>query len=172
MINADPTKAAEELEKWAAGLEQRAERYNQLQRQLDTTSATATSPDGTVRVTVDANGVPTDIALSDRTRGAEPAQVSAQIMAGMRKAQAQLRQQVQALIQETVPADDEPARNLAAQYEQRFPDVPDDRGTDYEVAEDMRIGGIEEDGPAAPPAPRPARRPDTDEGWDDQTFLR
>ncbi|WP_309115898.1 YbaB/EbfC family nucleoid-associated protein [Saccharothrix sp.] len=176
MINPDPLKAADELEKWAAGLEQRAVRYNQLQQQLDATSATATSPDGSVRVTVDSNGVPTDVALSERTRGADPAHVSAQIMAGMRKAQADLRHRVRALIQETVPADDEPARNLAAQYEQRFPDLRDDGGTGYEPAQDLAIGRLDEDdrGTAAPPPPpqRPARRDDTDGDWDDRTFLR
>lgn len=176
MINPDPLKAADELEKWATGLEQRAARYHQLQRQLDATSATATSPDGSVRVTVDSNGVPTEVALSERNRGADPAHVSAQIMAGMRKAQAELRHRVQALIQETVPADDEPARNLAAQYEQRFPDLPDAGDTGYQPARDLAIGRLDEDdhGAAPPPPPpqRPARRDDTDGDWDDRTFLR
>jgi hypothetical protein len=61
VISSDPTKAAEELEKWAAGLERRAQRYTQPQQRLDATSATGESPDGAIRVTVDANGVPTEM---------------------------------------------------------------------------------------------------------------
>jgi hypothetical protein len=128
VISSDPEKAAEDLEKWATGLEQRAARYTELQHRMDATSATESSSDGAVRVTVDANGVPTDLVLTERARGVEPTQLSAQILATMRRAQSRLRQQVLDLVRSTVPADDEPARNLVAQYEQRFPEVLDDNG--------------------------------------------
>lgn len=146
MINPDPTKAAEELEKWASGLEQRAQRYQDLQRQLDATSATESSPDGAIKVTVDSNGVPTELVLTERTRGMDPAQVSAQIMTCMKRAQARLRQQVQDLVRATVPAEDEPARNLVAQYEQRFPEVPENGGPPRrEVAREHDFGPDEDD---------------------------
>ncbi|TQM79351.1 YbaB/EbfC DNA-binding family protein [Saccharothrix saharensis] len=175
MIDPHPTKAAEELDKWAAGLEQRAQRYRDLQQQMDATNASAASPDGSVRVTVDSNGVPTDIALSDRTRGAEPTALSGQIMAALHNAQAKLRQQVQALVAATVPADDEPARNLVAQYQQRFPHEVVEPDTGREVHREMRIGRVEDDVPP-PPSPRPPRRAPgdngPDDGWEDRSFLR
>lgn len=144
VISQDPAKAAEQLEKWASGLETRAQRYNELQQRLDATSATESSPDGAIRVTVDANGVPTDIELTERARGMDPAQVSEQIMTTMRRAQAKLRQQVHDLVQATVPADDEPARNLMAQYDQRFPEV-DDGQPRREVAREHDFGPDEDD---------------------------
>lgn len=146
MLNQDPTKAAEELEKWASGLEQRAQRYTELQHRLDATSATETSPDGSIRVTVDANGVPTDLVLTERTRGMDPGQVSAQIMTTMRRAQARLRLQVQDLVQSTVPADDAPARNIVAQYDRRFPEGLEDEGQPrHEVAREHDFGPDEDD---------------------------
>ncbi len=165
-------KAADQLEKWAEGLEQRAQRYTQLQQQMNATSAVAASPDGSVRVTVDSNGVPTEITLSDRTRGLEPGALSAQIMAGMRNAQAKLRQEVQALIAATVPAEDEPARNLVAQYQQRFPDQVEEPGGGREMTEEMRIGRVEDDDTAPPPPRRAPRGNGPDDDWGDQSFLR
>ncbi|WP_367127595.1 YbaB/EbfC family nucleoid-associated protein [Saccharothrix sp. HUAS TT1] len=177
MINPDPARAAEDLDKWAAGLEQRAQRYVELQQRMNATTAGATSPDGSARVTVDSNGVPTDITLTDRARGAEPGALSAQIMAAMRNAQARLRQQVQELVAATVPADDQPARNLVAQYEQRFPDAVVEPGAGQEVHREMRIGQVEDDAPPPPPPPPapPRRSPGDDgpdDGWEDRSFLR
>lgn len=179
MIGSDPTKAAEELEKWAAGLERRAQRYTQLQQRLDATSATEESPDGVIRVTVDANGVPTEIALSERTRGMDPNQLSAAIMACMKRAQATLRQQAQELIQSIVPADDEPARNLMAQYQQRFPDLPEeDYATGSTVTPQMRLDEVEDapvpgGRPRQPqPPPRAPRDHNSDDDWNDESFLR
>ncbi len=108
MISSDPTKAAEELEKWAAGLAKKARGYTQLQQRLDETSVTAVARDGAIRVTVDANGVPTQLDLSERARELPAGQLSAEIMGCMRQAQARLREQVKDLIAGTVPADDEP----------------------------------------------------------------
>ncbi|MER7079415.1 YbaB/EbfC DNA-binding family protein [Saccharopolyspora kobensis] len=145
MINQDPLKAADELEKWAQGLEQRAQQYTELQDRLNATTARASSPDGAVAVTVDSNGVPTELRLNEQTRGMDPARVSELLMTCMRQAQAQLRSKVTELVQSTVPGEDAPALNIIAQYESRFP--------------------------AAEPAdPKPVG--DDDEDWGDQSFMR
>ncbi|MPZ86247.1 MAG: YbaB/EbfC family DNA-binding protein [Actinophytocola sp.] len=172
MISSDPTKAAEELDKWAAGLEQRAQRYNELQQRLDETSATDSTQDGAIRVTVDSNGVLTQLELSERIRDLAPSQLSSEVMACMRRAQAKLRARVEDLIETTVPADDEPARNLVAQYQQRFPDLPDD-SAGHEVDHGERLGAVEDE-PAPPPSARPTRRStaDHDDDWDDESPLR
>ncbi|MGH3974183.1 MAG: hypothetical protein ACRDS9_12790 [Pseudonocardiaceae bacterium] len=39
-----------------------------------------TSADGTVRVSVDAHGMPTELTLTDRAYGVDPAQLSAELM--------------------------------------------------------------------------------------------
>ena len=169
MISSDPTKAAEELEKWAAGLEKKALGYNRLQQRLDETSVTAVGRDGAIRVTVDANGVPTELDLSERARELPAGQLAAEIMACMRQAQARLREQVRGLVADSVPVDDEPARNLVAQYERRFPGVVDDEDDE----DDGRIGELaEEQAPAAEPPPRSTTGAPDDDEWDDESPLR
>lgn len=169
MISSDPTKAAEELEKWAAGLEKKAEGYNRLQQRLDETSATAVGREGAIKVTVDSNGVPTQLDLADRVRDLPAGQLAAEIMACMRQAQARLREQVRGLVADTVPVDDEPARNLVTQYEQRFPGQVDDEPAE----DDVRIGELAEDQrPPQEPRHRPARNTPNDDEWDDESPLR
>lgn len=172
MISSDPTKAAEELEKWAAGLEKKARGYTQLQQRLDETSVTAVARDGAIRVTVDANGVPTALDLSERARELPAGQLSAEIMGCMRQAQARLREQVKGLIADTVPADDEPARNMVAQYEQRFPGMVDDDG--HDTGQDDRIAELPDEPVARPEPPRPPSTTDRpgDDEWDDESPLR
>lgn len=171
VISSDPTKAAEELEKWAAGLEKKARGYTQLQQRLDETSVTAVAREGAIRVTVDSNGVPTQLDLTERARELPAGQLSAEIMGCMRQAHARLREQVKGLIADTVPVDDEPARNLATQYEQRFPGVVDDLAEDG----DDRIGELPDEPAARPETPRPSpSTTDTpgDDEWDDESPLR
>lgn len=171
MISADPAKAADELDKWAAGLEQKARSYAQLQQRMDATSATESTPDGAIRVTVDVHGVPTAIDFSERALDLEPARLSAAVMGCLRRAQARMRAQVEELVAATVPADDEPARNIVSQYQQRFPDVDGDAATARDADED-RIGVLEED-ESTPP--RPPRRSSVDrpaDDWDPGSPLR
>lgn len=176
VTSADPAKTADELDKWAAGLEQKARQYTELRQRMDGASASESSSDGAVRVTVDANGVPTDIELSDRVRDLAPGRLSAEIMSCMRRAQARLRAQVEDIVAATVPADDEPARNIVAEYRQRFPD-PAEEPDEPEPDGGARLGSIEDDGEddeaAAPPPPRRSTvdRP-ADDDWDDESPLR
>jgi hypothetical protein len=172
VINADPTKAAEELEKWAAGLEKKARGYTQLQQRLDETSVTAAAREGAIVVTVDSNGVPTRLDLAERARELPAGQLAAEIMGCMRQAQARLREQVRELVADTVPVDDEPARNLVGQYEQRFPGVVDeapdeDGGRIGELADEHADERVPRE------APQPRSTSDTsDDGWDDESPLR
>lgn len=175
MINSDPSKAADDLDKWAAGLEQRARRYNELQQHLDRTTAAESTQDGAVRVTVDSNGVPTRLDLSERIQDLPPAKLSDEIMSCMRRAQAKLRDQVEELVHATVPDDDQPARNIVAQYQQRFPDPVDTADPDPEP--DDGLGTIEDDSPPPPPPPGPpprrlAENPHPDDDWTDESPLR
>jgi DNA-binding protein YbaB len=171
VISSDPTKAAEELEKWAAGLEKKARGYTELQNRLDETSVTADARDGAIRVTVDANGVPIGLELAERTRELAAAQLSAEILGCMRQAQARLRERVRDLVADTVPVDDDPARNLMTQYEQRFPGVVDD----HTGEDDDRIGELPEEHARHEEPPHRSVTQDTagpDDEWDDQSPLR
>ena len=161
----DPMKFAEDLTRWAQGLEQKAQRYGDLQEQLDRTSVTAESPDGAVRVTVDSTGVPTELAITERGRGADPRALSAALMSTMHRAQAQLRERVSELTSATV-GDDGPGNDIVAQYRERFPDPVDEPAVEPPTFD---VGGIEDDtsrrGEPRPPRRRPTREDDGDDDF-------
>ncbi len=94
MLGQDPIKAGEQLQQFAENLQQKAQRYSALHQRLGSVGVTERSAGGEVTVTVDANGVLTDLELSERTKGMDPAMVSATIMSCLRQAQAKLREQV------------------------------------------------------------------------------
>lgn len=162
MTAPDPMKLAEDLTAWAQGLQRRAQSYNTLQQQLDSTSVTAQSPDGAVRVTVDANGVPTELTITERGRGADPAALSQALMATLRRAHAQLRDRVSDLTASTV-GDDAAASEIVAQYRERFPDPAPESAPEPT----LNVGRIDEETPVRR-EPRPTRRrPTRDRGDDD-----
>ncbi|MFD4367784.1 YbaB/EbfC family nucleoid-associated protein [Rhodococcus sp. NPDC058521] len=137
MLDQDPGQAAQQLEDWATGLEEKAKKYQDLHTQMASTSVTHTSREGRVTVTVDGNGVPTDIRLEEASRGVEPGTLSTEVMTCMREAQVTLREKVSALVQDTA-GDDEAGKNIAAQYARRFPDADgesDERPSDDEYFE-------------------------------------
>lgn len=188
MMGSNPVEAGEKLEQWAEGLQRKAQRYTRLHERLNATSVTETSQGGEVRLTVDANGVLTELNLSERTRGTDPPAVAALVMTTMRRAQAKLREQVTGLVHETV-GDDASGNNLIGQYTERFPDPPEAgrSGADDGPAE-MAIGALDDEqqrpeqqrpepqqreSPRAEP-PRPASRPrsDDDDDWGGQSVLR
>lgn len=164
----DPMKLAEDLTRWAQGLEQQAQRYGELQEQLDRTNATAESPDGAVRVTVDSTGVPTELTITERGRGADPRALSDALLATMRRAQVALREQVSELTSATV-GDDGPGNDIVAQYAERFPDPVEES----EPGEPTRkLGDLEEDteDTTQPEEPQPPRRRPTQDAEDDDDF--
>lgn len=121
VTNTDPVA---DLEKWAEGLEQRVQQFGRLQEELGATTATESSPDGVVRVTVDSTGVPTDLYFAESSRGTDPACLAAEVMATMRRAQAKLTQRVGDLVHDLIPDGDEAGQNIMAGYHRRFPDEP------------------------------------------------
>ncbi|MEU2254411.1 YbaB/EbfC family nucleoid-associated protein [Nocardia xishanensis] len=118
----DPSRAAEDIAHMAADFERQAKRFERLQARMSALAATESSSDGRIAVSVDSNGVPTDIVLAASTRGMDPTAVSAEIMSCLRRAQATLRTQVAETVNDTV-GEDPAGAAIADQYAQRFPDV-------------------------------------------------
>ncbi|MQY20696.1 hypothetical protein NRB20_38040 [Nocardia sp. RB20] len=113
---------------WAEDLEQKAERYQDLHARMTGLSATASSE--LVSVSVDSDGVPTDLRLTDRARGADPATISAELMACMRRAQVSLRQQVTELVHDAV-GEDTAGEHIIGGYVRRFPGETDTETLDH-----------------------------------------
>lgn len=147
----DPSQAGRALIGWAEQLQRKAQAYRSLHQQMSQLAVTEASADGMVRVSVDAQGVPTEMTLTDRARGADPARLSAELMTCLRRAQRTLASQVQDLVTASVQdSRDDAAARIMGSYRDRFPALP-------------------EDAPA-----RPARRsyPPDDDDLSQSSFLR
>ncbi|MFC9895442.1 YbaB/EbfC family nucleoid-associated protein [Nocardia sp. NPDC127579] len=170
MAEMDLGRAAEGFAQMAADLERQAARFEELQGRMSTLTATATGPGGRVSVTVDSNGVPVAIDISQSARGMDPRALSAEIMACMRSAQAKLRGDVAAVVQGTVG--EHPAgAAIVDSFTQRFPDT---EPTPPEPAPPVPQQPTYTPPPQAPPAPQPGpateqsptprtRKPDRDQ---------
>jgi DNA-binding protein YbaB len=121
----DPSQAGHALIEWAEQLQRKAQTYRGLQHEMSQLGVTETSADGMVRVSVDAQGMPTELTLTDRARGADPARLSAELMTCLRRAHRTLAAQVQDLVTAFVPdSGDDAAARIVASYRDRFPDIP------------------------------------------------
>ncbi|HEY3689462.1 MAG TPA: YbaB/EbfC family nucleoid-associated protein [Pseudonocardiaceae bacterium] len=147
----DPGQAGQGLIEWAEQLQRKAQTYRGLQDEMSHLVVTETSADGMVRVSVDAQGVPTELTLTDRARAGDPARLSAELMTCLRRAHSTLAAQVQDLVTVSLPDSDDAAARIVASYRDRFPDIPEDASA------------------------RPARatlRPDDDDDLGQSSYLR
>jgi hypothetical protein len=122
--------AAEEwLDSWASGVNAQAERAVTLSRRVARLTGSAESRDGSIKVTVGSSGQVEALDLDDRVQQLRGAELSRQILAVMRRAQADLSGQVAAQVRETVGADTETGRAVIHSFEARFPErEPEDEG--------------------------------------------
>jgi DNA-binding protein YbaB len=146
---------------WEEQVADNARRYGELSDRLARTTATETSQDGAVRVTVAADGSITDLALESMP------ELAAQIMACVRRARARIPDLMAQAMAETV-GQDESTDLVLAQARTRFPPEPVEQRPD--LVEEMRIGAApREERPRA--TPRARRRDDRDDGWDERPIL-
>ncbi|GHF79265.1 DNA-binding protein YbaB [Amycolatopsis bartoniae] len=154
----DPDQAIERIDEWAASFARKAERYRAAQERTEEIRLTSANTDGSVRVTVRADGSVTDLDLSGRARTMPLEELSAQILTTMRRAQAGIAERVAEVMTEEVGEEDPQTRALLVDnLRSRFPD-PDE---DDEVPEEES-----DESPAA--EDRPPRRPAEQESEDDE----
>ncbi|MEV0032839.1 YbaB/EbfC family nucleoid-associated protein [Nocardia sp. NPDC050793] len=141
----------EDMERYAADMERRAKRFEELQGRMAAVTATGSSPSGRVTVTVDNNGVPSAITLSAGARGADPSTLAAEIMSTMRSAQARLRTVVSDTVRNSV-GDDPVGAAIIQNFTERFPE--------REAADQVTPPPpVQPPTPPAPPAPNPVPPP-------------
>jgi DNA-binding protein YbaB len=132
----DPSHAGRALIQWAEQLQRKAQAYRGLHNKMAQLEVTETSADGMVRVSVDAQGMPTEMTLTDRSRGSDPARLSAELMTCLRRAQHTLAAQVQDLMNTSVQdSRDDTAARIMASY--RFPALPMTHRTDPPDDDDL-----------------------------------
>ena len=136
LLGGDPSQVERGIDDWVEGVRQRADRMQQVRDQVDRIQVTETS--GAVSVTVDANGVPTDIRFDDAASRLHPSELGPLVMGCLRRAQSRIAERVREATVAAVGDDlPETRRMLVDTYHQRF-------------------------GAAQPEAPRPKPRADDD----------
>lgn len=164
MMPVDPDQAAADIDAWAEGLAAKADRYRAAQDRTEQLRLSSTSQDGSVKVTVRADGSVDDLELAGRARTMPLPELSALIMTTMRKAQGGIADRVSEVMAEEIGDDDPQTRSMMVDnLRARFPD-PDAKDHDDEHDEDDEDGEPEETG--TPPRARP-KRPAAEE--DDET---
>lgn len=155
-LGGEPEEIKRTLDHIVDEAEQRHQQFSAARQQIDAVTMTARSPDGTVQATVRSSGALLDLVLTDRVTRMRPGEISAQVLSCVQRAQTMIVDQVQAILRDTVPADDAIADEVVAGFSDRFPARPDqDAGhrTDARPHE-MRLGSVDDD------------------DWADQSFLR
>jgi DNA-binding protein YbaB len=153
-----------EVRRWAAAVEAKAQRYQEMQAQVGQVTATESSPDGVVQVTVESSGLVTDLRISDRSQDMPGSRLAALVLATMRRAQARITDQVADVLRHTIGDDPATVDSMVASYRQRFPEPEPEIGP-HAPDDELRLGDPLVDEP--PPPPRPAREPRRPRGRDD-----
>ncbi|GAA0520110.1 hypothetical protein GCM10011581_10280 [Saccharopolyspora subtropica] len=162
-FGADPAEAERAIQNWAQDLEQKARRAAALQQEISRIRITEHSR--SVTVTVDAEGVPTDVRFHDqRASGAE---LSAEFMAVLRRAQSRIADHVAEATKATLgDADPTTANAVTSNYRQRFPPTPASHPRLAEPA-----SAQPEPGGPAHPGPTRVHGAHDDGDFSDETFL-
>lgn len=162
----DGYQTEQEMRRWAAAVEEKAQRYQVMQAEVARVSVTESSRDDVVRVTVDATGAVTDLVISDKSRDLSGAELSGMVLTTMRRAQSRITDHVAEVMTRTVGDDEQTVATVVDSYRQRFPEPePDPERPSGSVVEEMRLGDVPED--EQPPTRRTRPRPpeDDDEDW-------
>lgn len=154
---------------WQEQIAQNAERYRQLQQHLSQVAITEMSRDGSIKVTVSADGLVTDLVLKERWRQPPLPQLAAEIIECLSRAQARIPDLVQKAMVEIVGTQDAGAHLVLSDARDKFPEPPP---RDPVRDDDLR-NGHEPKAEAPAAAPRPRTRPERvdEDDWDGRTVM-
>jgi DNA-binding protein YbaB len=169
----DPQDVERLVDDWERDATDKANRYWQMQQQVERISITESVANGAVRVTVGANGIPTNVAMTGAVRSMSPEQIAVAVMTAMRKAQSRYPEKIREILADTV-GDDDTSRHLVAVAERNFP-APEESAEDEAAPAGRQLQVKIEDGeerPAPPRRPQRGREDDDGEYFGDRSFLR
>lgn len=165
------------LGQWQADVEQRAQRYQRMAELVQGQSITETSKDGLVRLTIGSNGILTHLEIAEQAAGKRMAEVSAEVMRTLQRAQSRIPELLQQAMAETIGTRDETANVLFDQAKKHFP-APPAEDVPPPVNRELDFGIDDEPHPPArhrqpPPQTRrpPNRGPRDDDDFDGRSFL-
>ncbi|HEX6340143.1 YbaB/EbfC family nucleoid-associated protein [Umezawaea sp.] len=148
---------------WEQQVAENAVRYRRLHERLARTSITESSGDGTVKVTVSASGLITDLVLRERRRPEPLPRIAAEIMDCVRRAQARIPDLLRQAMVDTVGPQDPSTHLLVSEARQRFPQPP---GGTSDAPDPVRPRTVHEQRPAARRAVA-----DPDDDWADPVVM-
>ncbi|GGP50672.1 YbaB/EbfC family nucleoid-associated protein [Saccharothrix coeruleofusca] len=163
------------LQQWQQSIQQKAERYQDMAARVRGMTITEASRDGAIRLTIGSNGILTHLEIAESARDKRMAEVSAEVMRTLQKAQSRIPELLRQAMVETIGTRDETANVLFDEAKRNFPAPPAEEEPPP-VNRELRFG-IEDDHPAPPPPPttrRPPPRPrghDDDDDFGGQSFL-
>ncbi|RSM83392.1 hypothetical protein DL991_02930 [Amycolatopsis sp. WAC 01375] len=150
----DPDEAQRKMDRWAAGLEEKAQRYAAAQERTEQLRLTAASSDGAVKITVGADGGVTEIEFGNKARTYPLEELSRQILQTMHQAQAGIAGQVAEVMQESLGDEDQETRALMiGTLRSRFPEIEEEEPP----APPTPAASSAADAPPPPQAPRDKR---------------
>jgi DNA-binding protein YbaB len=146
MFDPDPDHVQRRVSAWARGFADKAAQVDVMRAQVEQIQASASTPDGAVRVTVDSRGLLTDVSFTDRIRETKPAELAAQVMTCLQRAQQQLAAKVQHTMQTTVGDVPRLVADVVSSYRHRFGEELS-RSSGTADSGMLGLGAIEEDNP-------------------------
>ena len=167
MFDTDRDRMQHRVSEWAQGFADKAAQAKIMRAQVEQIHATATSSDGAVRVTVDSDGLLTDLAFTDMVREVRPPELAAQVMACLRRAQQQLAPKVRETMQATVGGEQQLVDNVVSSYRERFGEDLSRLGSATDPGM-LGLGAIDEDD--TPPRHSRHRRPAPAQQADEEYF--
>ncbi|MER7012395.1 YbaB/EbfC family nucleoid-associated protein [Saccharopolyspora sp. NPDC000359] len=166
---------------WRERAAEKAEKFGQLQHEIEQIVVTQTSRDGAIQVTVDSNGMLQALELSESAGSRPMAKLGAEIMRTVQLAQSKVPDLVQQAVSGTVGEEDPAAAHMVSESRRFFPEPPEDEDEPERTAglQEMDVQ-LEDDYEPPPPPPQqppqpPRRRPVEDFDDDDfgnDSFLR
>ncbi|MGW5721801.1 YbaB/EbfC family nucleoid-associated protein [Amycolatopsis sp. NPDC003865] len=167
------------IDNWTKRLEENAARYQALADRVQGQSVTERSKDGTVQVTVDSRGLLKNLVIAETATNKRMAEVSAQVMQLVQRAQARIPELLQQAMSETTGTGDQAAAEIVREAQSTFPQPPPEPEPAFPEPDRVRRFLPEETdeqqprtppqppAPPAPPQPPRRRRPaDTDDDDD------
>ncbi|MEV6624448.1 YbaB/EbfC family nucleoid-associated protein [Amycolatopsis sp. NPDC051106] len=164
------------IDNWTKRLEENAARYQALADRMQGQSVTERSKDGTVQVTVDSRGLLKNLVIAETAAGKRMAEVSAQVMQLVQRAQARIPELLQQAMTETTGTGDQAAVEIVREAQSTFPEPPPEPEPAFPEPDRVRRflpeDNDEQPPPRTPPAPPqqqqpPRRRRPVDDGDDD-----
>jgi len=159
----DSVDASDQLiDNWTQKLEENAARYQALAERMEGQTVTERSRDGSVQVTVDSRGLLKNLAIAETAGTKRMAEVSAEVMRLVQKAQARIPELLQQAMAETTGTADEAASHIVEEAKSTFPAPPPEAEPEFPAPDRVRrfLPEDTEDPPPPPPsAPRPPAPP-------------